>query len=110
MASSIEDILYAKALADAEARPGYGAPVGLGAVGGAVAGMSMPGNFKTRMAGGLVGAIMGGGLGAGMRNMAVQESPAAAILAKLQSTGTLNPMDRAQLQSVLKGIYNNPGM
>ena len=110
MASSIEDILYAKALADAEARPGYAAPVGLGAVGGAIAGMSMPGGFKKRMAGGLVGAIMGGGLGAGMRQVAVQESPAAALLARIQAQGQLNPLDRAQLQSVLKDIYSNPGM
>ena len=110
MASSIEDILMAKALADAENRPGYGAPIGLGAIGGAAAGMSLPGGFKKRMAGGLVGAIMGGGLGAGVRQMAVQESPAAALLARLQAQGTLNVMDRAQLQSVLRDIYNNPGM
>ena len=28
----------------------------------------------------------------------------------MQAQGTLNPMDRAQLQSVLKDIYNNPGI
>ena len=110
MASSIEDILYAKALADAEARPGYAAPVGLGAVGGAIAGMPMSGGFKKRMAGSLVGAIIGGGLGAGIQNIATKESPAAALLAKMQAQGTLNPMDRAQLQSVLRDIYNNQGM
>ena len=110
MASSIEDILYAKALADAEAQPGYAAPIGLGAAGGAIAGMSVPGGFKKRMAGGLVGAIMGGGLGAGIRQVAVQESPAAAILARIQAQGEVTPLDRAQLQHVLKGIYNNPGM
>lgn len=125
MASSIEDILMAKAMADAESRPdpavamGGGAAVGatLGAVAGSVphnigrmlgAKASMRPGF--RMAGGLVGAILGGGLGMGARQAMIQESPAANILAKMQAQGTLNPMDRNQLQSVLKDIYNNPGM
>jgi len=135
MASSIEDILMAKAMSDAENRidPGVamggGAAVGaaLGALGGQVPhriGTIFDGNkplnttadigraFRPgfRMAGGLVGAILGGGLGAGVRNMMVQESPAANMLAKMQAQGSLNPMDQAQLQSVLKNIYNNPGM
>ena len=126
MASSIEDILIAKALADAESRPdpavamGGGAVVGgtLGALAGQVphsignaltgAKPSMRPGF--RMAGGLVGAILGGGLGMGARQMMIQESPAANMLAKMQAQGNLNPMDRNQLQSVLKDIYNNPGM
>jgi hypothetical protein len=125
MASSIEDILMAKAMADAQNRPdpavamGGGAAVGgvLGAVAGSVphkignmlgAKPSMRPGF--RMAGGLVGAILGGGLGMGARQMMIQESPAANMLAKMQAQGTLNPMDRAQLQTVLKDIYNNPGM
>jgi len=125
MASSIEDILMAKAMADAESRPDPAAAMGggaaVGGVLGAVAG-SVPHNIGNmlgakpsmrpgfRMAGGLVGAILGGGLGLGARQAMVQESPAAAILAKMQAQGTLNPMDRGQLQSVLKDIYNNPGM
>ena len=125
MASSIEDILLAKAMADAESRPdpavAMGGGAGVGATLGVVAGSvphsignmlgakpSMPPGF--RMAGGLVGAILGGGLGMGARQAMIQESPAANILAKMQAQGTLNPMDRAQLQSVLKDIYNNPGM
>lgn len=125
MASSIEDILLAKALADAESRPdpavamSGGAAVGgvLGVLGGQVphsignalgAKPSMRPGF--RMAGGLVGAILGGGLGMGARQMMIQESPAANILAKMQAQGTLNPMDRNQLQSVLKDIYNNQGI
>ena len=68
------------------------------------------GGARGRMAGGLVGAILGGGLGMGARQAMIQESPAANMLAKMQAQGTLNPMDRAQLQSVLKDIYNNPGM
>ncbi len=126
MASSIEDILLAKALADAEARPdpalAIGSGAALGGVLGATAG-SVPHNLGNmlikqkpslrpgfRMAGGLVGAILGGGLGMGARQAMIQESPAAAMLAKMQSQGTLNPMDRNQLQSVLKDIYNNPGV
>ena len=65
---------------------------------------------RGRMAGGLFGAIMGGGLGLGVRNMMVKESPAANMLAKIQATGQLGVMDRVQLQSILKDIYNNPGM
>jgi len=125
MASSIEDILMAKAMADAESRPdpavAMGGGAAVGGVLGAVAG-SVPHNIGNRlgakpsmrpgfrMAGGLVGAILGGGLGLGARQAMVQDSPAAAILAKMQAQGTLNPMDRNQLQSVLKDIYNNPGM
>lgn len=139
MASSIEDILMAKALADAEARTDPAQAIGGGAALGAGLGVlagqpiHMLGNqvnavrdsiaakqgltpnrriFKPgpRMAGGLFGAILGGALGEGVRRMTVQDSPAATILAKMQAQGTLNPMDRAQLQSVLKDIYNNPGI
>ena len=135
MASSLEDILMAKAMADAEKQidpsvaMGGGAAVGatLGALGGQIPhriGTIFDGNKPLnttadigralrpgfRMAGGLVGAILGGGLGMGARQMMVQDSPAAAILAKMQAQGTLNPMDRGQLESVLKDIYNNPCM
>jgi outer membrane lipoprotein SlyB len=111
MASSIEDILMAKAMADAESRPDPAAAMGGGAaVGGVLGALPGIGGVRGRMAGGLVGAILGGGLGLGARQVMVQESPAAAILAKMQAQGTLNPMDRNQLQSVLKDIYNNPGM
>ena len=37
-----------------------------------------------RMAGGLVGAILGGGLGAGARELMISESPAARLLARAQ--------------------------
>ena len=125
MASSIEDILMAKAIADAEARPdpalAIGTGAGTGAVLGALAGQvpHSVGNLLGakpslrpgfRMAGGLVGAILGGGLGMGVRQAMIQESPAANVLAKLQAQGTLDVSDRAQLQSVLKDIYNNPGV
>ena len=111
MASSIEDILMAKAMADAESRPDPAVAMGGGAaIGGVLGALPGIGGARGRMAGGLVGAILGGGLGMGARQAMVQDSPAAAILAKMQAQGTLNPMDRNQLQSVLKDIYNNPGM
>jgi uncharacterized protein YcfJ len=140
MASSIEDILLAKAMADAESQVdpavAMGGGAALGASLGVLAGqpLHMMGNSINgvknkiqasrglppvgrnplragpRMAGGLVGAILGGALGAGARQMMVQDSPAATILARMQAQGTLNPMDRQQLESVLKDIYNNPGM
>jgi len=109
MASSIEDILYAKALSDAQSKPDPAAAMGTGALLGTVPGFMLGGGIRGRMAGGLVGAILGGGLGLGVRQMMVKESPAANMLAKLQSTGELGAMDRLQLQSVLKDIYNNPG-
>ena len=111
MASSLEDILLAKAMADAESRPDPAVAMGGGAaIGGVLGALPGIGGVRGRMAGGLVGAILGGGLGLGARQAMIQESPAANILAKMQAQGTLNPMDRAQLQSVLKDIYNNPGM
>ena len=111
MASSIEDILMAKAYAEAESRPDPAVAMGGGAaIGGVLGALPGIGGARGRMAGGLFGAILGGGLGMGARQAMVQDSPAAAILAKMQAQGTLNPMDRNQLQSVLKDIYNNPGM
>ena len=111
MASSIEDILLAKAMADAESRPDPAVAMGGGAaIGGVLGALPGIGGVRGRMAGGLVGAILGGGLGLGARQAMIQESPAANILAKMQAQGTLNPMDRVQLQSVLKDMYNNPGL
>ena len=111
MASSIEDILIAKAVADAEKRIDPGVAMGGGAaVGGVLGTVAGFGGVRGRMAGGLTGAILGGALGTGVRQMMIQESPAANMLAKLQAQGSLDPMDRAQLQGVLQDIYNNPGM
>ena len=108
--ASVEEILMAKAMADAQERPdpavAMGSGAGLGAAGGMLAGRGVRG----RLAGGLVGAILGGGLGMGVRQMMIKESPAANMLAKIQAQGQLNPMDRMQLQSVLKDIYNQGGM
>ena len=60
-----------------------------------------------RFAGGLVGAILGGALGAGARVAAMQDNPAAMLLAKLQTEGSLTPSETQQLQSVLADTYSN---
>ena len=105
----VQELLLARAMADAEKRPDPAVAMGGGAaVGGVLGALPGIGGVRGRMAGGLVGAILGGGLGMGVRQMMVNESPAANMLAKMQSQGTLNPMDRNQLQSVLRNIYNNP--
>ena len=67
-------------------------------------------NAKTRLAGGFVGAALGGALGAGIRNVAVQTSPAAAILAKAQAQGELDYADQLALQRVLTDTYNEMGI
>ena len=132
MAVSIEDILLARSMQDQQEGPDLGTSALIGAGLAGTAGIAigdlaqrvrpmtqqraMPSGPMSRlkpghrMAGGLVGAILGGTLGAGARQMMIQDSPAANMLAKMQAQGTLNPMDRSQLQSVLRDIYNNPGM
>ena len=60
-----------------------------------------------RFAGGLVGAILGGGLGATMANQMKQASPAAQVLAKVQTQQDLSPADISVLQSELADSYNN---
>jgi len=125
MASSIEDILYAKAVAEATA-PDMGTSVGVGATGGALLGL-IPGDMMHqtgrgvnaakdlinpqfdglgdarkfvprsrrvgtghRFAGGLVGAIMGGALGAGARDQMIRSSPELQMMiASQQNTGTM---------------------
>ena len=108
--ASVEEILMAKAMADARDRPDPAVAMGAGAGVGTAAGMLMGQGVRGRMAGGLVGAILGGGLGAGVRQIMVKESPAAAVLAKLQTSDRLNAMDKMQLRSVLQDIYNQGGM
>ena len=106
MAIGIEDILLARAQEDAERSNQMGtAATVLGAGIGGTAGISVgdlqqrlaaQGKEKTmlgkakpgyRMAGGLVGAILGGALGAGTKEMMMANSPAADILAKRSDTG-----------------------
>ena len=54
-----------------------------------------------------MGAILGGALGAGARVEAMQNNPAATLLAKLQTEGSLTPSETQQLQSVLADTYGN---
>lgn len=62
-----------------------------------------------RMAGGLTGLILGGGLGAGMAALMKQESPSAQLLGKIQSQGgELDAEDERVLGELLGAIYNKP--
>ena len=64
-----------------------------------------PGN---RMAGGLVGLILGGALGAGTRQMMIDGSPTAAMLAKLQTSPEgLNELEMVQLEALLNDSYKD---
>jgi len=62
-----------------------------------------------RMAGGLTGMILGGGLGAGMAAIMKQESQAAQLLGKIQAQGgQLSAVDEAILGQMLGEIYQKP--
>ena len=124
MAVGIEDILLLKAQQDAENQIGPGAGATIGAVGGTATGITLgqianrlrpqaaAGNLGARlkpghrMAGGLVGMILGGGLGAGTAQMMKQNSPAAELLATLQTEGTLSPAEQMELKSILAETYS----
>ena len=58
-----------------------------------------------RMAGGLVGMIVGGGLGNAIAAQAVKENPGAELLAKLQVQGSLNPSEEMALQELVGSYY-----
>ena len=127
MAVSIEDILLARAQQDEASRPSAGQAAGVGAAGGALLGMmagqpvhnagvllnkmsgrkANPVKPGMRMAGGLVGAILGGALGAGAQQMMIKESPAARMLAKVQTTGELSYADQQALENILADTYSN---
>ena len=127
MAVSIEDILLARAQQDEASRPSAGTAASLGATGGALLGMmagqpvhnagvlinKMSGRKANpikpgmRMAGGLVGAVLGGALGAGAQQMMIKESPAARMLAKVQTTGELSYADQQALENILADTYSN---
>jgi len=62
-----------------------------------------------RMAGGLTGLILGGGLGAGMAAMMKRDSQAGDLLGKIQAQrGQLEAIDEAKLAHLLGNIYQNP--
>ena len=61
-----------------------------------------------RMAGGLTGMILGGGLGAGTAAL-MKESPAARLLGKIQAQGgDIDEADEIALSQMLGDIYSNP--
>ena len=60
-----------------------------------------------RMAGGLVGAILGGALGAGARQIMIAESPAARLLARAQVNGEMTAADEKMLEDILADTYSN---
>ena len=131
--ASVEDILLMKAIQDKQNEPSMQttASIGaaLGALGGVSAGQSVHdigtlinklrrgkggGAYKPRrfvagprMAGTLVGAITGGALGAGVKALAERESPAARMLAKIQTSGELTNEDLLILESLLAETYSN---
>ena len=122
--STLQDILYAKALADAQYRETDSTGMAVGALTGTALGAAAApvkqtaalkggsltgaraGNVGRRLAGGLVGAIVGGALGEGVKRIAMNQSPAASMLAKIQANGgTISPYDQAQLEAILREIY-----
>ncbi len=125
----IEEILMARAMRDSQNVPDAGMATIGGAIPGALVGAAagtlphmvlkntmgrFPGRSGpmkpgARMAGGLVGAILGGGLGAGTRQMMIDNSPAASILAKAQ-TGEMTPSDQALLAEILTDTYKTMGL
>ncbi len=129
MDPAVEQILMAKAMQEAETEPTLQEAILMGGMGGAgigvLAGEPVHRIMKNttgrlfnnnhfmkpgaRMAGGLVGLLLGGSLGAGLRQQAINDSPAAAILAKGQSQG-LTEADKYQLARVLEGTYQDMGL
>ena len=68
-----------------------------------------PKRFKPgpRLAGGLTGMIIGGGLGAGVSAIMQKESEAARLLAKIQ-TGNMDAFSTKDLENLLAATYNQP--
>ena len=60
-----------------------------------------------RAAGGLTGMILGGALGAGVSAIMQKESPAARLMAKMQ-TGNMDEFSTKELENMLTATYNNP--
>ena len=58
-----------------------------------------------RMAGGLVGMIVGGGLGSAIAAQAAAENPAADLLAKLQVQGSLDMGEKMALEQLVGSYY-----
>lgn len=128
--SSPEELLLAQLVKENQQQPSVEEIAGLGALGGGAAGilagvpvhaigkgvgglrgtnhMLKPG---ARMAGGLVGAIVGGGLGAVAQQRAMNEAPAEAkLLAKIQARGEVSEMDKIVLENLLGKALSQQGI
>lgn len=68
-----------------------------------------PARFKTgtRIAGGLTGLILGGGLGAGAAAM-MKQNDAGRVLGKVQAQGGVSAEDEAVIAQLLSELYQNP--
>lgn len=62
-----------------------------------------------RLAGGLVGAALGGGLGLAAREQAISSSPEARLLAEMQVRG-IRPEDKIVLEKMLADTYRQMGV
>jgi len=106
--ASIEDILLRKAMEDEEFRNSTSDfSIAGGSAAGSVLGIMAGKGPRNRMAGGLIGAVLGGALGKGLQQSAIDDSPAAALLAKMQVQGSLNTAEKHQLEQLVKQAYNN---
>ena len=61
-----------------------------------------------RMAGGLTGLILGGGLGAGTAALMKKDNEAAQLLGKIQAKGSLDRYDEQALAELLGDLYSKP--
>lgn len=127
---SPEELLLAQIIKENQERPSVQDIAGIGAAGGAIGGVlagipihaigqgigNMTGRNRlmkpgARMAGGLLGAIVGGGLGAAYQNAAMQEAPAEAkLLAKIQAQGDVTEMDKIVLENLLGKALSQQGI
>ena len=108
---SVQDILLQQAMQDNRNKPDPAAAMAAAGSGSALLGVLSGRGVKGRMAGGLGGLILGGGLGAGLAKMMEQSSPAGNMLARIQATGgELSTMEQMQLQQILADKYNNMGV
>jgi hypothetical protein len=60
-----------------------------------------------RMAGGLVGLLAGGSLGAAAQSAFIGQSDAGKYLAKIQMGDPMSPEEMGELEQILTGTYNN---
>lgn len=63
-----------------------------------------------RMAGGFIGAVMGGLLGDQYRRYAISQSPEAQILAQMQMQGGVTDQQQKQLQQLMAQTYSQIGV